>query len=819
MNHYINFKGSVLAKCILAVFCAQNITVYAEIFSEIPDVVQSVKEIPPIKLYLDLVINSYSTQKVVTVVVVDEHYYLQKSVLSDLEINPDHFNTQHALSSDILGHLGINAQPEEWVQIDQQKDIQTSYSANNQQILLTMPSHWLPEQQLGKDYWYKRTPAQSGIGFLNNYDVYVYKPHNQSRSLNIFTEQRFFSPWGSLKNTGNYSSLKNTVTNQKENNYLRFDTNWQFDSENNIATLEIGDIYSATKNSWTQSVRLGGIQLRRNFSIRPDLITYPLPQFTGQAALPSTVDLFINGLKNSTNDIQPGPYILNNVPFINGRGEAVVVTTDAVGRQVSTTLPFYVSGDLLKPKLFDYAVSVGKLRENYGIKNFDYGDVLASFDARYGVNSWLTAEGHAEGNNDIWNAGLGQVFKLYNFGVLNTSYSYSKAKQNKRTLNNDENGHQFTVGYQYQQPHFGFNAAHSRQSENFNTIASYYTDGLLSVNAIESTVANLHFSTKRLGTFGIGYFGIKRDSFEDSDLLSLSWTPVLPRDLLGSTLSLSANQDLNQDIWNAAIQLTIPFGTTGGNLNTGYQYQENGGDSAYINYNYQMPTEGGFGFYLAHRYNEKSNNYNQAQMNYRNRYLNAQAGISGDDDYDQWYGLSGSVIWMRNSIFATNRLGESFSLISTNGQANIPIRYENNLIGETNKKGYLFVPNVTPYYGAKYSIDPLNLSSNFATPVVERRSAAKLGTGIIVDFPVKKIQGGNVYLKSQSGEPLPAGAVVYQKEKNPTYVGMDGIVYIEDLEKENLLKIDLGHGQQCIARFPAELGQEQIVTISDVVCS
>ncbi len=76
------------------------------------------------------------------------------------------------------------------------------------------------------------------------------------------------------------------------------------------------------------------------------------------------------------------------------------------------------------------------------------------------MNSWLTAEGHAEGNNDIWNAGLGQVFKLYNFGVLNTSYSYSKAKQNNRTLNNDENGHQFTVGYQYQQPHFGFNALH-----------------------------------------------------------------------------------------------------------------------------------------------------------------------------------------------------------------------------------------------------------------------------------------------------------------------------------------------------------------------
>ncbi len=818
MNNDIYVKGTVFAKSILIIFCTQNMTIYSETFSEIPDLVHSVKEIPPIKLYLDLVINSYSTQKVVTVVVVDEHYYLQKSILNELEIDPNHFKIINALDAKSLSHLAINAQPEEWVQLDQQQDIQTAYNASRQQILLTLPSKWLPEQQLGKDYWYKRTPAQSGVGLLNNYDVYVYKPHNQSSALNIFTEQRFFSPWGSLKNTGNYRSLTHTATNQKENDYIRFDTNWQFDSENNIATLEIGDIYSATKNSWTQAVRLGGIQLRRNFSIRPDLITYPLPQFTGQAALPSTVDLFINGLKNSTNDIQPGPYILNNVPFINGRGEAVVVTTDAVGRQVSTTLPFYVSGDLLKPKLFDYAVSVGKLRENYGIKNFDYGDVIASFDARYGVNSWFTAEGHAEGNHDIWNAGLGQVFKLHNFGVLNTSYSYSKANQNNKTLNSDENGHQFTVGYQYQQPHFGFNALHSRQSKHFNTVASYYTDGLISVNATESTVANLHFSTKRLGTFGIGYFGIKRDSFEDSDLLSLSWAPVLPRDLFGSTLSLSANRDLNQDTWNAAIQLTIPFGTTRGNLNTGYQYQENGANSAYVNYNYQMPTEGGFGFDLTHRYNENSNNYNQAQVNYRNRYFNAQAGISGDDDYDQWYGLSGSLIWMRNSLFATNRLGESFSLISTNGQADIPIRYENNLIGETNKKGYLFVPNVTPYYGAKYSIDPLNLSSNFATPVVERRTAAKLGTGIIVDFPVKKIQGGNVYLKSENGEPLPAGAVVYQTDKNPTYVGMDSIVYIEDLEKENLLKIDLGQGQQCTAKFPAELGQEQIITISDVVC-
>lgn len=78
------------------------------------------------------------------------------------------------------------------------------------------------------------------------------------------------------------------------------------------------------------------------------MITYPLPQFKGQAALPSTVDLLINGQKANSSDVQSGPFILNNVPFINGKGEAVIVTTDSVGRQVATSVPFYISNTLLK---------------------------------------------------------------------------------------------------------------------------------------------------------------------------------------------------------------------------------------------------------------------------------------------------------------------------------------------------------------------------------------------------------------------------------------------------------------------------------------
>lgn len=101
--------------------------------------------------------------------------------------------------------------------------------------------------------------------------------------------------------------------------------------------------------------------------------------------------------------------------------EAVVVTTDAVGRQVTTSVPFYISNTLLKPGLFDYSLSLGKIREDYGLKNFSYGKFASAADARYGVNDWLTVEGRTELSSDLQLLGAGSVLKLANLGVLSAS--------------------------------------------------------------------------------------------------------------------------------------------------------------------------------------------------------------------------------------------------------------------------------------------------------------------------------------------------------------------------------------------------------------
>ena len=43
---------------------------------------------------------------------------------------------------------------------------------------------------------------------------------------------------------------------------------------------------------------------------------------------------------------------------------------------------------------------------------------------------------------------------------------------------------------------------------------------------------------------------------------------------------------------------------------------------------------------------------------------------------------------MAGDLFASNRLGESFALIDTNQVPDVLVRYENSLIGRSNKRPY-----------------------------------------------------------------------------------------------------------------------------------
>lgn len=72
----------------------------------------------------------------------------------------------------------------------------------------------------------------------------------------------------------------------------------------------------------------------------------PLPELSGSAAVPSTVDVYVDNAQRASRSVPSGPFSITNLPIITGAGTARLVVRDALGRETVSETPFYASSDL-----------------------------------------------------------------------------------------------------------------------------------------------------------------------------------------------------------------------------------------------------------------------------------------------------------------------------------------------------------------------------------------------------------------------------------------------------------------------------------------
>ena len=96
----------------------------------------------------------------------------------------------------------------------------------------------------------------------------------------------------------------------------------------------------------------------------------------GSASLPSTVDLYINGINLYKDSVVPGNYNLPAGSIVNQAGDAQIVVEDILGNKTVRSFPVYINNRLLKPRLNEYNISLGKLRYNYDYVDDDYREFL-----------------------------------------------------------------------------------------------------------------------------------------------------------------------------------------------------------------------------------------------------------------------------------------------------------------------------------------------------------------------------------------------------------------------------------------------------------
>ena len=358
------------------------------------------------------------------------------------------------------------------------------------------PERLLPELLLAPGVSGANVRVESGIGATLDYDVVGTSVGGQNLGSGLF-DLRAFSPWGVVSsgllgyagansgNTGPYSAI-------------RLDSVYTYADVDNLRWYRAGDFINGGLG-WTRPVRIGGLQIQSDFTMRPDLVTFPLPSVGGSTAVPSTVDVLINGTRVLSRQVAPGPFEIPQLPVVTGGGAIQMSVTNALGQQVTTTLPFYASSNLLAPGLQTYSAEVGAVRRNWGVVSDDYGALAGSATYRRGLSSMVTVEAHAEGTAGLVAGGAGGVVNVGDLAVLNFSAAGSGL---------DLPGVQLAAGLQRLGPIVSLGAFASIATRNFRDIATVNGDPVPQhqVNAY----ASLSFG--RFGSAGISFTGIDRSA-------------------------------------------------------------------------------------------------------------------------------------------------------------------------------------------------------------------------------------------------------------------------------------------------------------------
>lgn len=692
----------------------------------------------PQTLYLDIVMDGRVVRPLVRFAFRDGRLFVypEQLELAGLRL-------PEGLALDAQGRVALDAVP----------GLQAHYDQALQRVILTPAPQLRPTQRLGYS-----PPGPVDVrrdtGVALDWDVYA-RSLGDTRFASLGTRFRWFGRFGNFEQ---YGVSRAGNGRDGSDGYTRVTTAWHYSDPEDLWTVTAGDLVSGGL-AWTRPVRMAGIQWRRNFGVRPDLVTYPLPQLSGDATVPSSVELYINNVRQFGKQVDPGPFVLNNFPRVIGAGQAVIVVTDALGRTTRTSVPLYVGYQRLAPGLSDFSVEAGVLRRSFGRDSGDYGDrPVASASWRRGLNHDVTVEVHGEAGPGLRQAGFGLAWSpLGRYGVVTGSLAQSRG---------DHDGHQYSAGYQWYGQRVGFDLYHQRASAGYRDLGSL-RGGMPPLRAQDR--ASL-------------WFGIPRGS------LSLTWLRYRDHERPASrTVSLGLSHRFDSAVFSAnafndsrsgngvALSLYVPLGE---DLSVSFGANRDGDDDTELSASIRRdtPYAGGWGWEAT------AQDDGDGQLSARWRTGRGEFWFGVDRIAGRTGGFAqgnGSIVMMDGQVFASERISDAFAVVSTQGFAGVPILYENRVAGQTNEHGYMLLPDLRGWQRNRIGIDPDGLPANVEVPRIERLLTPAASGGLRIAFELEPIRAAIVILHDVDGEPVLAGTRVRRADGSEAIVGFDGELWLE----------------------------------------
>jgi outer membrane usher protein len=661
-------------------------------------------------------------------------------------------------------------------------------------------------QPVGREAPTGRRVIESGTGMTLNYDVAGTFASGQT-GASASADLRSFAPWGIVSSDwlgfAGASSGSNGATRA-----IRLDSAYTFADVNSLRRYTLGDFITSGL-AWNRPFHIEGAQIRSDFSMRPDLITFPLPTLNGSATVPSTVDVLVNGNLVASNQVDPGPFEIQQLPVISGAGTITMTMTNAQGQQVSVTQPFYGGTALLAPGLQTFSVQTGLARRNWGAVSNDYGKMAGTAFYRRGLTQRFTVEAAAEGTPGAFMGGAGGAVVVGKMGLVNFDVAASSSS--------GQLGELFSLGAQHIGTKFSLGGSAILANRNYRDVASMNGDGIPRKQLSAFTGLNL----RHFGTAGLAYAGVDEDA--SPTLVQAPGTQAEHSHVVTANYSMQFHRisfyavefrDLDTS-GSSGLQggFTIPLGRRSSASLSG---SSNGSGQAQVQQSAVRIGDWGYQAYVS----EGNSSHEFGQVQYKSPVGLFSAGV------DQSGGQTtvrletqAAVSLVDKGLFPSNTIYDSFAIVDTGPVKHVHVYQENRDVGTTDKAGRLLVPDMRAFDVNHLGIEPADVPADATLSVDKKVVRPQDRSGVVVRFPIQFSHAALLHLVDAGGVPAPLGSTATLRATGAIFpVGYDGDAYVEGLSPHNELAVELPNGRHCTVAFDYKAVPGDIPSIGPLRC-
>ena len=689
----------------------------------------------------------------------------------------------------------------EFVRLRSLGDVAIAYDAKTVSLRLEFPPELLPAQQTSLAR-HSADPVSSTGAYID-YD-WSYTSADESYATG-FLAPSVFTPSGVFNAQVLYQGYepppdRTTGLVSDTEDWIRLDTTFTRDFPDRMRSLRIGDVIHRP-GPWGNALRVGGVQVASNFATQPSFISFPMPNLQGTASMPSTLDLYVDGTLRHRQNLEPGPFRVDEIPVVTGAGQIQMVVTDILGNQHLHAQNFYASQELLRPGLSEYSYTLGSLRSDFGIASNNYDGSALLAEHRYGINNELTMGGRAELGRRTKQISAALDWSPDLSGVISLGLGVSR--------HNSKSGGAWLLGYRYRARRYNFSARASGSSKHFGVI------GVLNQSFVPKTqvVVSGGWRSGGAGSFGAALVHTDYHDRPARDILTLSHSYRLFRRYSLSTSASYTKEQVSD--FNIGMTVTTTFGARR-SASARVSHDDAGGQLR-METQSVLPTGPGIGYRIGTTVAE------QERIDARfigqtdfGRYTLEGDRFAGNTSLRTSAG--GSIAWLAGRPYFAREINDGFAVARVSGLENVRIYVENQEIGRSDKHGRLLLPRLRPYETNRIRIEPTDLPLASEVPTVSMEVTPAFRSGLVVNFPVTTPSFAMLRAVLPSGEALPEGAIVYLSGKNESsIVGLNGAIYLSGPEGAGEVTVEWA-GQRCSFDVALPSPTQALPRLGEFVC-